>query len=205
MTDARKQTSRRNATPLGRGMGFERWLISVLGLLALLAGLAGLVVGAGWLGTFRAQRPILDPVVSGWVQGAGGLAIPVAIVVGIVLLGLGLWWLRRALRPETKPDMRLDRGPGGSAIVTAHAVTQAVRADAETVSGVSRARARMAGNSWQPGLRLTLSMEEDANLRRAWEELDTKVLSRARQALDTDPMPTTIRLDLERFPHQRVE
>ncbi|MBF6507542.1 alkaline shock response membrane anchor protein AmaP [Nocardia farcinica] len=192
-----------STTPTGRGLGFERGVVVVVALLAVLIGAAVLLVGTGWLGLFRAQRPLADPILVEWLSANSRLALAVAIVLGIVLFVLGLWWVVRALRPESRPDVRLERG-SGELTVTAAALTEAVRADAEQVTGVNRARVRMAGSEQRPSLRLTLSLQEGTNVRQVWEELDGKVLSRAREALGTETLPTAIRLQLDRAPRQRV-
>ncbi len=190
--------------PLSRMLGFERALVGFLGLLFLAAGAAVVAVGQGWLGAGRAQRPVTDPLAVGWVNGNAAWAAVAAIAGGIVLLAVGLWWLIRTLRPERKPDVRLDQSPAGRSRMTADALTRAVRTDAANVTGVTRANARMAGTPRNPGLRLRLALEEGTEVRRVWEELDAKVLSRARDTLDSEPLPTAVRLDLDRAPRQRV-
>ncbi|MFR9729302.1 alkaline shock response membrane anchor protein AmaP [Saccharopolyspora sp. MS10] len=195
--------ARPSRTPVGRSLGFERGLLTFLGLVLLLAGAAALVVGAGWLGRFRAQRPVLDPLVTGWLGAHRELGFAAAIVVGLVLALLGLWWLLRALRPEGRPDLRLGESES-SATITSGALTEAVRADAESVTGVTRARVRMAGSDQRPNVRLTLALQEGTNVRQVWDELEDKVLSRARDALGVEAMPTAIRLQLDRAARQRV-
>ncbi|GAA2800876.1 alkaline shock response membrane anchor protein AmaP [Saccharopolyspora taberi] len=199
-----KAEIRPSSTSIGRGLGFERAVVIVVGFAAVLAGALALVVGAGRLGVYRARRPVLDPLLVQWWQANRQLAMVIAIVLGLVLVIVGLWWTARALRPESRPDMRLESGPDGNLTVASSALVDAVRADAETVTGVKRARARMAGNAENPNLRLTLSLHEGTNVRHVWEELDDKVLSRARAALETEVLPTAIRLELDRAPRQRV-
>ncbi|MEV4732201.1 alkaline shock response membrane anchor protein AmaP [Saccharopolyspora sp. NPDC049426] len=194
-----------SSTPIGRGAGFERGAVVLLGLLSLLVGAAAIVVGSGALGVFRAQRPVADPLVAQWVRDNSRLAAVIGIAAGLVLLVLGLWWLVRALRPEQRPDFRLEHSDSGDLSVTASALSDAVRADAERVHGVKRARVRMAGTERSPSLRLTLSLQEGTNVRHVWEELDEKVLARARQALGLETLPTAIRLRLDRAPKQRVQ
>lgn len=196
--------ARPSSTPVGRAMGFERALTIVVGLIALVAGVAALLVGSGALGRFRAQRPVLDPLAVQWWRSYPQSAMAIVIVLGIVLFVLGVWWVVRSLRPEPRPDMRLERSPSGSLTITASALTDAIRKDAESVNGVRRARVRMAGSAQRPALRLTLALHEGTNVRLVWEELDDKVLSRARQALEADTVPTAIRLQLDRAPKQRV-
>ncbi|MCI2419885.1 alkaline shock response membrane anchor protein AmaP [Saccharopolyspora sp. K220] len=193
-----------STTPIGREPGFERGVVVVLGVLALLGGIFVLLVGSGALGVFRAQRPLADPILVQWLRDHAQVAIPVAVALGIVLFVLGLWWVVRALQPESRPDVRLERGGEGDLTVTSAALAEAVRTDAERVPGVNRARVRMAGSQQHPSLRLTLSLQEGTNVRHVWEELDGKVLSRARESLGTETLPTAIRLQLDRAPRQRV-
>ena len=196
--------ARPSRTPVGRALGFERSLLGVLGVVLLAAGALALVVGTGLLGGFRAQRPVLDPLLVQWISGNRVIFYIAGLVVGVVLAALGAWWLLRSLRPEGRPNVALDDESGGSATVTSGALADAVRADAEQVTGVSRARARMAGSEHRPNLRLTLSLQEGTDVRHVWEELDGKVLSRARRALGVEALPTAIRLRLDRAARQRV-
>ncbi|PKW15306.1 alkaline shock response membrane anchor protein AmaP [Saccharopolyspora spinosa] len=202
MTETKREI-KPSTTPVARGLAFERVATAALGSFALVVGVLALLVGIGWLGSFRAQRPLADPILVQWLRDHGQLVIAVAIVLGIVLFVLGLWWVVRALRPEARPDLRLERGDG-DLTVTSAALTEAVRADAERVTGVKRARVRMSGSLQRPALRLTLSLQEGTNVRHVWEELDEKVLSRARESLGMDTLPTAIRLQLDRAPRQRV-
>lgn len=195
---------RPSSTPTGRSAGFERGIVTLLALLALVAGVAGLLVGSGALGVYRAQRPVADPLAVRWLRDHAALALWVGLVAGVVLFVLGLWWLVRALRPEQRPDLRLEHADAGDLAVTAGALAGAVRTDAEKVTGVQRARVRMAGTERDPSVRLTLSLEEGTNVRQVWEELDHKVLARAREALGIETLPTAIRLRLDRAPKQRV-
>lgn len=193
-----------SSAPLGRGTGFERGLLTALGVLALLAGIGGLAVGSGLLGAFRARRPVLDPMFTEWARAAPQVWFPVAIAGGLVLFALGAWWVRRALRPEARPDVRLGSGDGGELTITANALTDAVRGDAQEVTGVTKARVRTVGNPRDPALRLTLFLEEGTDVRQVWEEIDDRVLSRARRALGREVLPTSIRLHLDRAPGKRV-
>ena len=190
---------------LARSYRAERSLTSLVGLLALAAGVLALVVGQGWLGTFRAQRPVLDPIAVQWLGREPVLAKIAAIVVGVVLFGFGLWWFFRSLRPEGRPDLELDRTQGRELTVTAAAISGAVRADAEAVEGVSRARVRAVGDADSPALRMEISLREGADLKTVWQELDARVLTRARESLGVDTLPTAVRIDLDAGTGQRVK
>lgn len=189
-----------SAKALGRSTGTERSLTVLIGLLALLAGAAALVVGAGWLGTYRGRRPLVDPLALDWLS-RNALASRIgALVLGVLLLWLGLWWFFRSLRPEGRPDLELD----DDLVVTSSAISEAVRLDAETIDGVGRARVRAVGDSENPALRITLWLSEGTDLKRVWEQLDATVLTRARESLGVDVLPTAVRIELDTAAPQRV-
>jgi hypothetical protein len=189
---------------LARSYGTERALTFVVGFIALLAGAAVLVVGAGWVGEYRARRAVLDPIALDWLGAHATPARIGAIVAGVVLFGLGLWWLGRSLRQEGRPDLALERERGEELTVTAGAISAAVRADAEMIDGVSRARARAVGTGTEPALRLELWLSDGTDIRKVWEELDSFVLARAREALGVEVLPTAVRVELDTGVKQRV-
>ncbi|WP_410602009.1 alkaline shock response membrane anchor protein AmaP [Amycolatopsis sp. lyj-90] len=189
-----------SAKALGRSTGTERTLTVLIGLLALLGGAAVIAVGAGWLGTYRADRSLVDPIALDWLSQHALAARIGAIVLGVLLLWLGLWWFFRSLRPEGRPDLELD----DDLVVTSSAISEAVRADAETIDGVGRARVRAVGDSDNPALRITLWLSEGTDLKRVWEQLDLTVLARARESLGVTVLPTAVRLELDTGAPQRV-
>lgn len=121
-------------------------------------------------------------------------------MLGVLLLWLGLWWFFRSLRPEGRPDLEL----ADDLVVTSSAISEAVRADAETVDGVGRARVRAVGDKEHPALRITLWLVEGTDLKRVWEQLDHTVLARARESLGVDVLPTAVRIELDTTAPQRV-
>ncbi len=195
--------SRRPA--IARAAGTERTLTTLLGVLAIAGGTTVALVGAGVFGTNRADRPLVDPIAVDAITRNRTLALTVAIAAGIILAIVGLWSTVRSLRPEPKPDVALDNSSASALTITAAALADAVRADAETVTGVHRTRVRLVGNPDRPGLRLTLSLREGTDLRQVWSELDTHVLARARQALGVTTLPTVVRLELDTAARQRAE
>lgn len=98
----------------------------------------------------------------------------------------------------------LDETGSGNLVITAGALTAAVRRDAETLSGVTRARVRLAGSSRQPTLRVSLSLQRGTDVREIWQQLDTQVLSRLRTALEVEHLPTAIHLNLTAAARSRV-
>lgn len=195
-------TAARKAT--ARAAGAQRTLVGLIGLLGLAAGAAALVVGFGLLGANRAVRPVLDPIVLDTLRTHQTLARAVALVAGIVLLVLGLLWAARALAPERRPNLLLDPSPDRRLEVSASAIADALRADAETIDGVTRARARMVGTTAIPVLRLDLWLEDGTDVRDVYHNLDTGVLTRARDSLGVESLPTAIRIELDAAAPARV-
>ncbi|SEF34840.1 hypothetical protein SAMN05421837_107593 [Amycolatopsis pretoriensis] len=192
------------AKALSRSYSGERTWVFLVGLLALLGGALALVVGFGLLGEFRGRRPLLDPMALGWLGGHATPARAAAIVLGILLVVFGLRGTLRSLRPEPRPDLDLDRTEGAELVVTAAAISGAVQADAEQLGGVSRARVRAVGSRTSPALRITLWLHEGTDLKGVWEDLDGRVLTRARESLGLDVLPTAVRLELDTSAAKRV-
>ncbi|MGH3921136.1 MAG: alkaline shock response membrane anchor protein AmaP [Pseudonocardiaceae bacterium] len=198
----RATTAARKAT--ARAAGAQRTLIGLIGLLSLAAGAAALVVGFSLLGAARAARPVLDPVALDTLSTHQILARGVAIAAGVVLLVLGLLWAARAVKPERRPNLLLDPSSDSRLEVSASAIADALRADAETVAGVNRARARMVGTTATPVLRLDLWLEDGTDVRDVYRNLDTGVLTRARDSLGVEFLTTTVRIELDAAAPARV-
>jgi len=113
---------------------------------------------------------------------------------------LGLAWVARSVRPEPRPDVVLDGGPDTTILVSSGAAADAVTAQAGTLAGVGRARARLVGSTAAPALRITLWLTDDADVRAVLRRLDEEILATARSALDLTALPVAVRLEVER-PH----
>lgn len=195
-------TAARKAT--ARAAGAQRSLVGLIGLLSLAAGAVALIVGSGLLGASRATRSVLDPIALDILGAYPTVARGVAIVTGVVLLILGLLWAVRALAPERRPNLLLDHSPDLHLEISASAIADAVRADTEAITGVSRARARMVGATANPVLRLDLWLEDGTDVRDVYRDLDTGVLTRARDSLGVESLPTAIRIELDAAASPRV-
>jgi hypothetical protein len=182
----------------------QRLLVAVVGLVALAAGLLELVVAQGWLGGFRARRPVLDPIAVSWLQAHADLARGVAIGLGVLAVVFGLIWFVRSLRPERHPDVVLEDQLDAGLTVTSDALAEAVALDAEQLDGVVRARVRAVGTRAAPALRVQLWLTEGTDLREVWHEMDTGVLRRAKDSLGLDTLPAAVRVELESAQQQRV-
>lgn len=189
--------SRRSRAAVARSAGGDRTRTVLLGLVLVAASVLALLVGYGVFGPFRAQRPLIDPLAVQWVADNTALARWIAVGVGVVLFVLGLVWALRSLRPEARPDVSLSEIPGERLTVEHSAICDAVRADAETINGVSRARVRLVGSPQRPALRIALTLAEGTDVRDVWADLDGRVLARAREAFSVSALPTAVRLELD--------
>ncbi|TCK24913.1 alkaline shock response membrane anchor protein AmaP [Pseudonocardia endophytica] len=182
---------------VARSAGGSRWGITLLGLVLLAAGVLTVLLGLGVFGTNRPQRPLLDPMVTEFLGANQTAARVVAIVAGVLLLVLGLVWAVRSLRPERRPDLVLDGGPGTDIRVSASAAADAVAGGASELPGVTRARARMVGSATAPAVRATVWIDDDADVADICRRLDGEVLVQVRDALGLAALPVAVRLELD--------
>ncbi|MDQ2789123.1 MAG: alkaline shock response membrane anchor protein AmaP [Actinomycetota bacterium] len=180
-----------------RAAGGQRILVGLTGLVALVAGV--LVVGAG-----RAAHPVLDTTTLDALRAHQSTARAVALVAAAALLVLGLLWTAHVLAPERRPNLVLDPSPDGRLEISADAIAEALRADAATVDGVTRARARMVGTAGAPVVRLNLWLAAGSDLRTVHHDLDTRVLRHARDSLGLPSLPTAVHIELDTAPPARV-
>jgi len=189
--------SRRSRAAVARSAGSDRTLTTLIGLVLLAAGVLAVLLGYGVFGQYRGDRPVLDPLVMQWISAHLDAFRWFALAVGLVLLVVGLSWALRSLRPEARPDVLMSDAPGERLLVEHSAVADAIRTDAETIEGVTRARVRLVGTPQRPALRMSLSLEEGADVRDVWADVDGRVLARARQAFGVSALPTAVRLELD--------
>ena len=197
-TDARLR--RRSRSAVARSATGDRWVVALIGLVLLAVGVGVTLLSYGVFGTARAGRSLLDPIIVDTVATDPVLWRVIAIAGGIVLTVLGLAWVARAVRPEPRPDIVLNGGPDTTILVSSGAAAGAVAAQAGTLAGVGRARARLVGSTAAPALRVTLWLTDDANVPAVLRRLDKEVLATARSSLDLPALPVAVRLEVER-PH----
>ena len=189
---------RRSRSAVARSAGGDRWLMVLIGLVLLLAGVGVTLLSYGILGSGRAARPLLDPIMVDTVAAQPLLWRAVAIVGGVLLAVFGLAWAARSLRPEPRPDIVLNDGADTTILVSSAAAGEAVASQAATLPGVARARARLVGSAAAPALRVTLWLADDADVRGVLARLHDEVLATARASLELTTLPVAVRLELER-------
>lgn len=185
-------------------MAWARAVVWSAGLLAVVIGLVASLTGSGLFGVFRGRRPLADPLALDWLGTHAAGAGAAAILTGLLLTAAGLGAVLLVLRPEHRVDLVFADGGTSLLVVTASAVAEAVRADAEATPGVARARVAVVGSVRRPRLRVTLSLREGGDLPTIWADLDQRVLERARRSLGVAVLPATVHLDLDAVPAVRV-
>jgi hypothetical protein len=86
---------RRSRSAVARSAAGDRWLVTLIGLVLLTAGVGVTLLSYGVFGTARAGRPLLDPIIVDTVAADPVLWRAIAIAGGIVLAVLGLAWVAR--------------------------------------------------------------------------------------------------------------
>ena len=173
--------------------GVNRVVLLLLALVLVAAGVIALLVGFG-LFFLQPGSPVLPSSATGWVAQQPWFWW-VAAAVGLVVALLALRWLVGQLTTDGVGSLDLTHGTGqdGSITVRSSGVTEAVEDDAESVLGVERASARMAGHDAHR-LELTVTLSPDADIPRVRRELEERTVVHVRQALDDPSLPVQLEL-----------
>ncbi|MFB4319730.1 alkaline shock response membrane anchor protein AmaP [Actinomadura sp. 21ATH] len=168
--------------------------LTLLGLVLLAAGAAGLARGLGAFGTRAAADPLITERMRSFA-GDQGWFWPAVAATGVVLALLGLAWLLAQARSERLPGLALNPGgAGGSTRLSGKAVTAALEDEIGDYPGVQGVRARLLGSSARPRLRLHVAYRRGTDLAELRDRIDREGVTRLRAALERDTMPAAVRL-----------
>ncbi|WP_018655820.1 alkaline shock response membrane anchor protein AmaP [Actinomadura flavalba] len=174
----------------------NRTALTLLGLVLLLAGLAGLALGLGLFGAGRADEAVLSDATRRFASGNAWYWYAVA-AGAVVLALLGLGWLIAQGRRDKVSDLALEPDPGnGTTKLSAKAVTNALEDEIEEYPGVRGAGARLGGSSARPKLFINVAYARDADLAGLRRRVTGDALAHVRTALDRDSLPAVVRLKL---------
>ncbi len=181
--------------------GANRAALALLGLLLLLAGVAGLALSVGirsvssyQLSTPRPGQPVIPKQLSSFAAANTWFWWALAAAAALLLALLGLRWLLAQLR--TDRISRLDpttNQQDGSTVVHAGALTDAVAADAATIPGVDNASAQLISHPTRR-LVLAVNLTDYADIGQVRNQLESLTVAHARQAVDQPHLPIDIRL-----------
>lgn len=188
---------KRSRSAVAPSVAGDRSLAIVIGLVLLALGALVALLSFAVFGAERAGLPVLDPVVLDALRSQALIAQIIALVVGLLLLVLGLRRVFASLRPEPRPDVVLEQGPGTAIHVRSSAAADAVAEQASSLPGVARAKARVVGTEGAPALRVTVWLTEDADVREVCRRLDEDILDGVRSSLGMEALPVAVRLELD--------
>ena len=173
--------------------GVNRVVLLILALVLVAAGVIALLVGFN-LFFLAPDSAVLPGSATSWVAQQPWFWWVLA-AVGLVLALLALRWLIAQLTTDGvgSLDVTHGSGQGGRTTVRSSGVTEAVEDDAESILGVERASARMAGHEAHR-LELTVTLSSDADIPRVRRELEERTVAHVRQALDDPSLPVQLEL-----------
>lgn len=191
-------TARTARTARGNRLG-----LALTGIVLLAGGGYLTARSLGAFGTAQAQEPVYSDAAAGWIHDQRPWLWIVLAVLAVILAVLAIRWLLKQLRTDSlnrvalDTDSATDRG-SGRADLPAGALTSAVGEEIDSYPGVSKVHAALTGKPDQPELRLKVTIDPDADLARVRRRITGEALAHARTALDTDHLPTQLRLTVGR-------
>lgn len=175
----------------------NRSALTIVALVLGAAGVYGLLRGAEVFGERPADEPLLWDDLRRFVNDNAGWFWAVAAAVALIIAWLAWRWLRVQFLPTPSLD-RLPVGDRqeGTTTLSASAVTDAVRREAESSPDIDSARVRLVGDpdQLQLDIRATLAAGGDQDAARRY--IEDEVLPRTADALEAPNLGATVRLRL---------
>jgi MFS family permease len=184
----------------------SRWVLGLLGLLLLAAGIAGLLAGTGVFGGTDDQDHLLANPIAEFIGDNSMWFWPVVALVCAIIAVLALLWLIAVLTPAPRTGTLLipgDRSAGRTTLKSG-ALTDALTSEVAAYRGVHSARAWVDGAPTTPRLNLAIGIDENADLVMLRHRIETEALARARQALDSSDLPIHLEMSITAHRASRV-
>jgi hypothetical protein len=185
----------------------NRVMLLLLALLLLAAGLDAGAASLGLFGHFTQHSKLTVNPTSRYFAAQGAWLWPVIAVAAGIMTLLALRWLVALLfSTDRAHDLPIGTGgPAGRTTLAGGALTEAVTEEIESYRGVDSARARLVGDSYHPGLVVTTTLEETADLVALRQRIENEALTHARSALDSPTMPVRLNLTVTTRRASRVD
>jgi hypothetical protein len=174
----------------------NRVVLTLFGLLVLIAGAAGMAASTGVFGSGLSRRSLFDNRAGTYIGHHGGWLWP-AVAGACLLLALAAlrWILALLVSTDRAGNIPIPIGTGqGTTILYPAALTDALTSEISGYHGVETARGRVIGDGSDPGIVLTVTPAPSADLHTLHHRIETEALAHAREALSKPAMP--IQLDL---------
>jgi hypothetical protein len=184
----------------------NRAVLTLFGLLVLLAGIFGLTASVGGFGKAYAHRALLANRASTYVGAHGDWLWPAAAAVCLLIALIALRWIAALLLSTDRAgDITVTRGSReGTTIMHPAALSGAVTREIETYRGVSTAKARVLGDPGDPELVITVTASRSADLAALRHRIESEALSHARHALGKPDLPIQLDIEVSNRPPGRV-
>lgn len=179
---------------------FNRFALTLFGLLLLAAGGGAMAASVGGFGAAYARLPLFGNKVSSYIGAHGDWAWWAAAGVALILALLALRWIAALLiSTDRAGDLPL---PGskdhGTTVMQPGALTGALTGEILTYHGVSAANCRIIGDPASPLIVLTVTAAPAADLPALRQRVETQAIAHARQALANPGLPVQLDLDIAR-------
>ncbi|MBG6225385.1 hypothetical protein IWX63_001957 [Arthrobacter sp. CAN_A2] len=175
----------------------NRTWLTIIGLLALLLGVAGILLAAGLAATitasldagFRAARPA-DPAFPGTFRDVFAADLtPIILTVVSVLIGILalLWLLAQVPRRHPARTFRLHAGDGatGYTLCEPKVLSEAVENHMQRLPGVTGAEAVLRGSATACDLSLNVTIDDRADVQDVLHRIHSAVAADLETALET--------------------
>lgn len=188
-------------------LGLTGLVLFGIGLTALVAALDlprhwGFSPPSGWF--WRGPDDVLLTRADRTQWRAEGWWWPVVIGGLSLLVVLLLCWLLSQLRRQRLNEILVDSGDGQGATLRGRALEDVLAAEAESLTGIDRARVTVAGRRAQPRLRVGLLLAPQAHPAAAVRRVQQEAVEHARVSAGLTGLPAEIRLRATSPPPGRV-
>ncbi|HUK69579.1 MAG TPA: hypothetical protein VLW50_12650 [Streptosporangiaceae bacterium] len=178
----------------------NRFVLTLFGVLVLLAGAAAMTASVGGFGTAFARRALFDNRVSAYIgQHATWVWAAAAFICLLIALAAVRWIAALLISTDRAGDITV---PGsedqGTTKLQPGALTGALTREVGTYHGVDAARGRVIGDASNPEIVLSVTAAQTADLPALHHRLETEALAHARQALGDPDLPIQLDLDVSR-------
>jgi len=183
--------------------------LALTGLVLLVGGGYLITRSLGAFGTLQAQDPIYSAGTAGWIHDQRPWFWVALAALAVILAAVLIRWLLAQLRTDSLNRIALDTdtdtssgsgsgsGRAGPGCPPPRSPPPSVRRSTP-YPGVGKVRASLAGRPDQPELRLRVTIDPDADLARVRRRITGEALADARTVLDTEQLPTQLRLTVGR-------
>lgn len=184
--------------------GLNRTWLAVVGVLLLLAGLAGTAIGTGLLSSVTGSSTTgpqpSDPTVGAGIGDvfASGAAVTGVGLVGLLLALLGLGWLLAQVpRTNAAGTLRLHDDPTqGLTTIGPAVLTDAVSEDVRTLPGVTDADAVLRGTANEPELTLRLTANDRTDIQALLTSIQDVVVTNLQTAVGAPLARLGVQVDI---------